>query len=119
MSTPAPPCPPRSASSRRPPSWNPLKYTERKIFEFHQNMLATFSLGMLEPWEVILVLTVVTVVTALLWYSLFYHFPSHLQRVVRRAIYYIYGYTPASPSKLGSVDAATTLGDLVMARVEL
>ncbi|EPQ27439.1 uncharacterized protein PFL1_04977 [Pseudozyma flocculosa PF-1] len=108
MSTQAAPSPtstarhPANRRRARTTSYNPVKFVERKLFELKRNVWATYSLGMLEPWEIVLVVTVVSVVSALLWYSLFYHFPTHFRKVVRRAIYYIYGYTPTANEPISS-----------------
>lgn len=60
---------------------------------------------MLEAWEVFLVIVVFVVLTALVWYSLIYYFPRHIQQVSTRALYYVYGNHP--PPQLA---AAVTSG---------
>jgi len=75
-------------------TWNPIKLIERLYFRTYWNIEATFSLSMLEAWEVFLVIVVFLVITLLLWYSLIYYFPRHAREVATRALYYVYGNSP-------------------------
>ncbi|PWN47818.1 hypothetical protein IE53DRAFT_390028 [Violaceomyces palustris] len=85
--------PNRSKPSPSSSGWisSPLRKLELEAFKLYRNVWATFAFGMLEPWEIVLIITVASIITLLLWYSLLYHFPSHIRTVVRRAAYYIYG----------------------------
>ncbi|KAI5448965.1 hypothetical protein NCC49_005728 [Naganishia albida] len=52
---------------------------------------ATFTLGMLEPIEVLALGIVFSLLTALFYLSLYKYFPAHFAFLRRRSAYYLYG----------------------------
>jgi len=52
---------------------------------------ATFALSMLEPWEKILVVSIVLLLMTLVLTGLYQYMPHHLVVMQRRATYYLFG----------------------------
>ena len=96
-------------------TWNPIKLVERKIFRAYWNVEATFSLSMLEAWEVLLVIAVCIVLTLLLWYSMYFYFPRHAQQVATRALYYVYGNSPPPQLAAAVTNNATSTAAITSA----
>ncbi|KAI0084956.1 hypothetical protein BDY19DRAFT_874202, partial [Irpex rosettiformis] len=51
----------------------------------------TFALTMMEPWEKMLLVLILTIISALFSYTFTYYFPVHLHFVLARAKYYFLG----------------------------
>ncbi|KAF9007740.1 hypothetical protein BDZ89DRAFT_917749, partial [Hymenopellis radicata] len=52
---------------------------------------STFVLSMLEPWEKILLLTILSISITLFMTAALKYMPQHLERMQRRAVYYLSG----------------------------
>ncbi|WVQ67625.1 uncharacterized protein L199_005828 [Kwoniella botswanensis] len=70
---------------RPPPGIRRLIWNQRIWIE------STFATSMMQPWEKALILTVLSFVTLLIWFSLYTYFPSHVAYLSRRWSYYVYG----------------------------
>ncbi|KAH9027278.1 hypothetical protein EDB84DRAFT_1563456 [Lactarius hengduanensis] len=81
---------PPSSSSRR--------------FIWHCRMLfeSTFALSMLEGWEKILVVTLMSVFWGLVITGIYRYLPYHLEFLYRRAVYYLLGTEQASAHDVGA-----------------
>lgn len=52
---------------------------------------STFVLSMLEPWEKIMLLTILFILITLFMTGVFNFMPQHLERMHQRAVYYLWG----------------------------
>jgi len=59
---------------------------------------ATFALSMLEPWEKVLVVTIVLLLMTLVLTGLYQYMPQHLVVMQHRATYYLFGQEGAERS---------------------
>ncbi|KAL7421632.1 hypothetical protein Q5752_003401 [Cryptotrichosporon argae] len=58
---------------------------------------ATFAFAMLEPWELVIVWSIIALVTLLFWVSVFTYLPAQTSYMARRFAYYVYGDEGADP----------------------
>ncbi|WWC89282.1 uncharacterized protein L201_004203 [Kwoniella dendrophila CBS 6074] len=72
--------PPRPSPGIRRVIWNQRMWLE-----------STFAMSMMQTWEKALIVTVLALVTLLVWFSLYTYFPSHVKYLAKRWSYYVYG----------------------------
>ncbi|CAO1619547.1 unnamed protein product [Sympodiomycopsis kandeliae] len=82
---------PVTVYKRPSPFTQPIAYIGFLLWRIRIYFDATFSLGMLAEWEVLLVAAIATTSAIVLLYSLLFQFPRHIQTVMKRATYYLYG----------------------------
>ncbi|KAF9004589.1 hypothetical protein BDQ17DRAFT_1213966, partial [Cyathus striatus] len=74
-------------NSTRPPK------SRLGLFFWRQRMWfeSTFVLSMLEPWEKVLLLSILAITFTLLMSGIFTYLPRHVLLMQRRAVYYLWG----------------------------
>ncbi|KXN85977.1 hypothetical protein AN958_10649 [Leucoagaricus sp. SymC.cos] len=74
----------------RPPSKDASSF---RMFLWRQRMWfeSTFVLSMLEPWEKVLLLSILTMFCVLVVLGLFMYLPHHIDVMQHRAVYYLWG----------------------------
>ncbi|WWC62009.1 uncharacterized protein I303_104596 [Kwoniella dejecticola CBS 10117] len=70
---------------RPPPGMRRMIWNQRIWLE------STFATSMMQPWEKALIVTVLTFVTLLIWFSIYTYLPSHIEYLAKRWSYYVYG----------------------------
>jgi len=73
---------------------------------------ATFALSMLEPWEKLLVVTIVLLIMTLVLTGLYQYMPHHLAVMQRRSTYYLFGQEGAERSMWQWVGSSTPKQEL-------
>ncbi|KDN35583.1 hypothetical protein K437DRAFT_260341 [Tilletiaria anomala UBC 951] len=49
------------------------------------------SSGMLEPWEKVLLISIISLLSFLFWHAVLFSFPSHIKAIIPRVMYYVTG----------------------------
>lgn len=103
------PAPKPDLSFARPPKSAVAQFFWRGRMWFE----TTFVLSLMEPWEKVLVLTILTVVFSLFMTGLVTYLPQGAERMHRRAVYYLWGQEGGDIARVwkwanwGAADALT------------
>ncbi|KAF9450370.1 hypothetical protein P691DRAFT_665454 [Macrolepiota fuliginosa MF-IS2] len=91
--------------STRPPSKDA---SSLRMFLWRQRMWfeSTFVLSMLEPWEKVLLLSIIGISFLLIVTALFKYLPHHIDVMQRRAVYYLWGQEGDTRQWLGLAKGA-------------
>ncbi|CAO1615526.1 unnamed protein product [Parajaminaea phylloscopi] len=73
------------------PILHPHAFVQFLVWRVYLWFGATFCLSMLTDVEVFLLTIVTTLLTCVIAYSLLFHLPNHVQNILARASYYIFG----------------------------
>ncbi|KAL4255034.1 hypothetical protein AB1N83_013545 [Pleurotus pulmonarius] len=91
----------------------PKSELARAFWRWHIRMEASFAITVMEPWEKVVVLSVLAILFTLIVVSLIKFVPRQLITMQRRAVYYIWGHEAEAgginklwPSLLNSTDSA-------------